>query len=76
MRAKEAKTKAALALEADLNRARLEGRIVMKEIMNDLEVEISRIHVDADLAGKPIPRVTLEPGKLELKVETQRQLNA
>lgn len=48
-----------LAFEADRNRLRLEGRIVMARIMNEMEHELETIHENANERGA-IPRVTLE----------------
>lgn len=49
-----------LAFEDDRLRLRLEGRIIIKHILNELEAELETIHYNASQRGV-IPRVSLEP---------------
>jgi hypothetical protein len=49
-----------LAFEADRQRLRLEGRLLMRQILNEMEHELETIHYNANQSGY-IPRVTLEP---------------
>lgn len=53
------KTEERLAFEADRMRMRLEGRIVMKSLLNEWEEQLELIHANANAQGR-IPRVDLD----------------
>jgi hypothetical protein len=66
------KTPERLAFEADRQRMRLEGRIVMAAIMNELEAELEEIHLSHNERGM-IPRVTLDISDLSrISVEARK----
>jgi hypothetical protein len=67
------KTPERLAFEADRARMQLDGRIVMKAIMNTLLAELEEIHLEHNERGM-IPRVSLDVADISRITDVARTL--